>query len=59
MLSDFDKGRIEGAMVYWEYYAQNMAVEVPSVDRMLKLPSGTTEKYLNDKEKANGIPLAG
>lgn len=51
-LSEYDKGRIDGAMVYWSYYAQNDQVAVPAVDRMLKLPEGTTRKYLDSKEKS-------
>lgn len=48
-LSDFDKGRIEGAMVYWRYYAKDYSVAVPAVDKMLELPEGTTKAYLDGK----------
>lgn len=49
-LSEYDKGRIDGAMVYWNYYANDDQVAVPGVDRMLKLPEGTTRKYLDSKK---------
>lgn len=51
-LSEYDKGRIDGAMVYWSYFAQDDQVAVPAVDRMLKLPEGTTRNYLDNKEKS-------
>ena len=45
-LSDFDKGRIEGAMVYWKYFMKDDQVAVPGVDKMLGLEPGTTLAFL-------------
>ena len=45
-LSAYDRGRIDGALVYWKHFAQNDQVAVPAIDKMLKLPEGSTATYL-------------
>lgn len=48
-LSDFDRGRIEGAMAYWTIMARDDQCFVPAVDEVLMLPRGTTLAYLEAK----------
>lgn len=48
-LSEFDKGRIMGALAFWNVMAQNHQIPVPSVDSVLDLPKGTTSKYLDER----------
>ena len=45
-LSDFDKGRIEGAIAFWDIMSHYDQIPVPAVDDVLNLPPGTTRDYL-------------
>lgn len=50
-MTEFDKGRIEGAVAFWEIMAQYDSIPVPSVDAVLGLPPGTTREYLLTKKQ--------
>lgn len=45
-LTEFERGRIEGALSFWYYMAGSTRDFVPSVDSILGLPPGTTTEYL-------------
>jgi hypothetical protein len=53
VLSEFDKGRIDGAVDFWKIMAQYDQIPVPAVDDVLKLPAGTTKEYLRETGKGS------